>query len=61
MTSIIRPVITAELLGRANFGFIAPAIASVIWQISSYDRVIVVAGLCSVLGIVTLLMAIGAR
>ncbi|MEM7301150.1 MAG: MFS transporter [Pseudomonadota bacterium] len=73
VTSIIRPVITAELLGRANFGVIAgalavpymlgfaiaPTIASVIWQFSGYDLVIVVAGLCSVLGIVTLRMAIG--
>lgn len=52
--SIVRPVVTAELLGRAGFGTIsgmlavpymlgsaaAPSVAALIWQASSYDVVI---------------------
>lgn len=52
--SIIRPVVTAELLGRAGFGTIAgmlavpymlgsaaaPALAALIWEVAGYDTVI---------------------
>ena len=55
--SIVKPVITAEYLGRGNFGVvsgfmvvpfmagfaIAPSLASLIWQIGGYDMVIIVA------------------
>lgn len=52
--SIVRPVVTAELLGRAGFGTIAgmlavpymlgsaaaPSVAALIWQAAGYDMVI---------------------
>jgi MFS family permease len=54
MTSIARPVLTAECLGRANFGAISglvallfmlmmalsPSLASLLWRIGGYDLVI---------------------
>ena len=54
IASIVRPVLTADLLGRANFGTIAgmlalpymlgfaigPTLAALIWGISGYDLVI---------------------
>ena len=54
MVSILRPVITAEYLGRKDFGLIAgvlaaiflvgfalaPTVGALIWEIGGYDRVI---------------------
>ena len=70
-TSIMRPVVIAELLGKKNFGLIAgflalpylaaaaaaPTIAALLWQIGGYDVVIAFAGGASVLGLVALLGA----
>jgi MFS family permease len=55
VTSIARPVLTAECLGRANFGAISgisallfmlmmalsPSIASLLWRLGGYDLVII--------------------
>ncbi len=71
VSSIIRPVITAELLGRRNFGVIsgmlaipymggyaaAPSVAALLWTVGGYDLAIVLAGATAVVG---LLAAIGA-
>ncbi|MEO1160310.1 MAG: MFS transporter [Pseudomonadota bacterium] len=57
VTSIMRPVLTAELLGRANFGVISgmtamvyisgfaagPTIGSLAWQIGGYDLMLFLA------------------
>ena len=69
--SIMRPVMTAELFGRENFGLIsgslavpyqgaaaaAPTIAAFIYWIGGYDLVIVFAGGAAGLGLVSLLAA----
>ena len=69
--SIVRPVITAELLGRKNFGVIAglmalafvgagamgPTIGSFVWGLGGYDLVIWLAGGVAVLGLAALVLA----
>ncbi len=69
--SIMRPVMTAELFGRNNFGLIsgslavpylgaaaaAPTIAALIYLMGGYDLVIWFAGGASGLGLVSLLAA----
>lgn len=71
VTSIIRPVLTAELLGKANFGLISgmtalvyisgfaagPTVGSLAWQIGGYDLMLVVAVGIGGLGTVLLLLA----
>ena len=71
VTSIVRPVITAELLGRENFGVIsgmlavpfmlgyaaAPTVAAVIWSFGGYDMVITLAMVISGIGLIALLTA----
>jgi len=71
VTSIMRPVMTAEIFGRNNFGLIsgslavpylvaaaaAPTIAAIIWWIGGYDLVILFAIGASGLGLVSLLTA----
>jgi len=71
VTSIIRPVLTAELLGRANFGVISgmtalvyitgfaagPTIGSLAWQIGGYDLMLLVAVGIGGLGTLLLLLA----
>ena len=71
VSSIIRPVVTAELLGRRNFGVIsgmlaipymggyavAPSVAAFIWGISGYDNVIVLAGAAAIVGMAAVLGA----
>jgi MFS family permease len=71
VTSIMRPVMIAELLGRKNFGLIsgslavpylgaaaaAPTIAAIIWRVGGYDLVIWFAIAASGLGLVSLLAA----
>ena len=69
--SIMRPVMTAELFGRNNFGLIsgflavpylgaaaaAPTIAALIYWVGGYDLVILFAGGAAGLGLVSLLAA----
>ena len=71
VTSIVRPVVTAEFLGRTNFGVIsgllalpfitataaAPTIAAFVWERGGYDRVILLALSAAGIGLVTLLSA----
>lgn len=71
LTSIIRPVVTADYLGRANFGVIsgfialpfftatavAPTIAAFVWERGGYDRVIEVALYAAGVGLASLLVA----
>ncbi len=71
VTSIVRPVVTAEFLGRENFGIIsgllalpfiaataaAPTIAAFVWERGGYDRVILLALAASVIGFLSLLLA----
>jgi MFS family permease len=71
VTSIVRPVITAELLGRANFGVISgllavpfitataasPTIAAFVWERGGYDRVILLALAAAGIGLLSLLSA----
>jgi hypothetical protein len=71
VTSIMRPVIIADLLGFKNFGLIAgllavpfrgaaaaaPTIAALIWGVGGYDLVIWFAVGSAVFGLVSLLMA----
>ena len=70
--SIMRPVMTAELFGRNNFGLIsgflavpylgaaaaAPTIAALIYWVGGYDLVILFAGGAAGLGLVSLLAAV---
>lgn len=69
--SIMRPVMTAELFGRGNFGLIsgslavpylgaaaaAPTIAALVWWIGGYDLVILFAFCAAALGLVSLLLS----
>jgi MFS family permease len=71
VTSIVRPVLIADLLGRINFGLVAgllavpflaasaasPTIAALIWGIGGYDLMIWVVVSAILLGLVTLLTA----
>ena len=70
IVSIIKPVLTAELLGRSNFGIVAstvglgsilsfalsPAIAGIIADRWNYDSVLVTTFSISLIGIVSLLL-----
>ena len=71
VTSIMRPVMTAEMLGHRNFGLIsgflavpflgaaamAPTIAALVWRIGGYDLVIWFALGVTALGLMALLVA----
>ena len=71
VTSIIRPVVVAELLGRRDFGVasgmvavfymssyaLGPTIAALIWQFGGYDRVLLFAMTASAAGALTILAA----
>lgn len=71
VTSIIRPVVIAELLGRMNFGLVAgllavpflaataasPTVAALVWQVGGYNLVIIVATAASAIGLLSLLTA----
>ncbi len=71
VTSIIRPVLTAELLGRANFGVISgmtalvyitgfaagPTVGSLAWQIGGYGLMLLVAVGIGGIGTILLLLA----
>ena len=65
MSSILRPVMTAELLGRAHFGIIsgflaipsilaaalAPTLAALVWSMGGYEMVILMAVATTVVGL----------
>ena len=69
--SIMRPVVTAELLGRRNFGVVsgltavvyvggaavAPMAAALLWKTGGYDLVILVALAAAVIGLLALTAA----
>jgi len=71
MTSILRPVLIAELLGRRKFGAIAgvlavpflvffalaPSIAGLLWGVGGYSAVIAATGAASLIGLAGLIMA----
>jgi len=71
LTSIMRPVVTAEFLGRTNFGVVsgllalpymmataaAPTIAAFVWERGGYDWVILLALAASGTGLVSVLLA----
>ena len=71
VTSIVRPVVTADLLGRTNFGVIsgllalpfiiataaAPTIAAFVWERGGYDRVILLAIVAAGIGLASILLA----
>ena len=71
VTSIVRHVVTAEFLGRKNFGVIsgllalpfiaataaAPTIAAFVWETGGYDRVIMLAIFAAGVGLVSILLA----
>jgi MFS family permease len=71
VTSIVRPVITADFLGRTNFGVIsgllalpfiiataaAPTIAAFVWERGGYDRVILLAIVAAGIGLASILLA----
>ena len=71
VASVMRPVITAELLGRRNFGVVsgliglmhmggyalAPSVSALVWAWGGYDRVIVLAIAAAAAAIAALLAA----
>jgi len=71
VSSIMRPVLVAELLGRRNFGVIAgflalpyvgsaaaaPTLAALVWRAGGYDRVLEVAIGLSAIGLLAVLAA----
>jgi MFS family permease len=71
VTSIMRPVVIAEFLGREDFGVIAgmlaipfltataaaPTIAALIWQKGGYDSVIWLAFAAAAVGLLSMLTA----
>lgn len=74
-TSILRPVVTADLLGERNFGVIsgllavpfqaasaaAPTIAALVWGVGGYDWVIIFALVAAGVGVVALVSAVWIR
>lgn len=72
VTSIVRPVVTAELLGRRNFGLVAgmlavpflaasaaaPTVAALVWGVGGYNLVIWVAIAGAAIGLLSLLGAV---
>jgi MFS family permease len=75
VTSIVRPVVTAQLLGRDNFGVVsgllavpflgagalAPTLAALIWGIGGYDLVIWLVAGSTLLGLTSFLSAVAAN
>ncbi len=71
VSSIVRPVVTVELLGRRNFGVVsgllavsymggvaaAPTVAALVWSAGGYDLVLLLAIGVSALGLLALLAA----
>ncbi|HUF85795.1 MAG TPA: MFS transporter [Thermohalobaculum sp.] len=73
--SIVRPVLTAEVLGRRRFGVIAgmlaipfmggfalgPTIAALVWELGGYDLVLGLAVACAAAGLAAVVAASRAR
>ncbi len=73
--SIVRPVLTAEVLGRRRFGVIAgmlaipfmggfavgPTVAALVWELGGYDLVLTVAVACAGAGLAAVLATRRAR
>lgn len=73
--SIVRPVLTAEVLGRRRFGVIAgmlaipfmggfalgPTVAALVWELGGYDLVLTLAIGCAAAGLVAVVAAARAR
>ena len=71
IASVMRPVVTAELLGRRNFGVVSglvglmhmggyalgPSVSAMVWSWGGYDRVIVVAIVAAITATAALLAA----
>ena len=71
VASVMRPVVTAELLGRRNFGVVSglvglmhmsgyalgPSVSALVWSSGGYDRVILLAIAAAVVAIAALLAA----
>ena len=71
IASVMRPMVTAELLGRRNFGVvsgliglmhmggyaIAPSVSALVWASAGYDRVIILAIAAAVAAVAALLAA----
>ncbi len=71
VTSIMRPVVIAEIFGRGNFGVVAgllaipfmggyavsPTLAALVWKSADYNAVILLALLASLSGLVCLVIA----
>lgn len=71
VASVMRPVITAELLGKKNFGVVlgliglmhmggyalGPSVSALVWTSAGYDRVIVIAVAAAVTAIAALIAA----
>ena len=71
VASVMRPVVTAELLGRKNFGVVSgliglmhmggyalgPSMSALVWAAAGYDRVIILAVAAAVVAIAALLAA----
>ena len=71
IASVMRPVVTAELLGKKNFGVvsgliglmhmggyaIAPSVSALVWASGGYDRVIILAIAAACIAIAALLAA----
>ena len=71
VSSIVRPLLNAELLGRLNFGLISgfmalpfiggfaagPFVSALLWKAGGYDMVLLFAVAISLVGVVTLLLA----
>ena len=71
VASVMRPVVTAELLGRKNFGFvsgliglmhmggyaIAPSVSALVWASGGYDQVILLAVLAAAAAVAALFAA----
>ena len=71
VTSITRPVVTADVLGRGNFGVIsgmqatlfmgataaAPLLAALLWQVGGYDLVIITTAVAALSGLLVFALA----
>ena len=71
VVSIMRPVVTAELMGRPNFGIISgllaipymggyalgPTVAALTWQVGGYDLVLLIAIAMALVGLFSLVAA----
>ncbi|WP_025770123.1 MFS transporter [Thioalkalivibrio sp. HK1] len=71
IASVMRPVATAELMGRRNFGVVAgvigmtgmtgyalgPILSAVVWEAGGYDRVIALAFAIALISIVSIIAA----